>query len=171
MMHDYRPKSVNQHHKMVIKHWFGGRKKDFICMCVCVAECWGIQLQEIDNWPGNRGNVTNFHQVWIQQGHYISDYFVTNFSSNMCTSSFAPSICSGIACAVVDYGPSSHLLIISVRNYAILNISSTNPFITTLTSYLIHGYFISQLLVNTSYYLMYCINVANSATLSYTMAE
>jgi len=65
---------------------------------------------------------------------YISDYFVTNISSNMCTSSFSTSICSGIASTIVDYGQSSHNLSISVSDNAMLNTSSTNPIITRLTS-------------------------------------
>jgi hypothetical protein len=52
----------------------------------------------------------------------------------MCTSSFSSSICSGIAFTVVDYDQYSHNLIISVMDYAMLNISSTSPIITRLTS-------------------------------------
>lgn len=37
MMLDYLPKSVNQHHE-IMKRCFGGRKKDPIYMCVCIAE-------------------------------------------------------------------------------------------------------------------------------------
>jgi len=65
---------------------------------------------------------------------YISGYFVTNISSNLCPSSFSPCICSGTASTVADYGHFSHNLIISVRDYTMLNISSTNPIITRLTS-------------------------------------
>ena len=119
---------------MVIKSWFGGRKKDFICMCVYCRVF---------------GNTTARNRQLARQGRkcdklppgvntartlYIYDYFVTNISSNMCTSSFSPSVCSGITCTVVNYGQSSHHLIISVRVYAMLNISSTNPIITRLTS-------------------------------------
>jgi hypothetical protein len=64
----------------------------------------------------------------------VSDYFVTNISSNMGTSSFSPSICSGVTRTVVDSGQSSHHLIISVRDYAMFNISFTNSSITILTS-------------------------------------
>jgi len=108
MMYDYRPKSVNEHHKMVIKCWFGGTKKDFICICVCIAVCQGIGLQETDNWQGDKLQPG----VNTARTLYISNYFVTNISSNLCPSSFSPSICSDIASTVVDYGHFSHHLII-----------------------------------------------------------
>lgn len=136
MMHDYRPKSVNQHHKLVIKCWFGGRKWDFICMCVCVC------CRVLGNTTArNKTTGQAMEAMWQTSSRceYSKDpvyfwYFVTNISSNMCTSSFSPSIWSGIACTVVDYGQLSHHLIISVRDYAMLNISSINPVITRLTS-------------------------------------
>jgi hypothetical protein len=131
MMHDYRPKSVNQHHKIVIKCWFGGRKKEFICMCVC---CRALRNTTARNRQLARQCDKLPPGVNTTMTLYISDYFVTNISSNMCNSSFSPSICSGIACTAVDYGHSSHHLLISVRDYGMLNISSTNPVIIRLTS-------------------------------------
>ena len=104
----------------------------YVCVCVAVLRNTtarnrqvASQRRQCDKLPPGVNTARTL---------YISDYFVTNISSNMCTSSFSPSICSGIACTVMDCGQYSHHLIISVRNYATLNISSTNPVITRLTS-------------------------------------
>lgn len=98
-------------------------------------KCWRIWQQKLKQlarpqWHSDK-LPPNVNTAWALQVPY---YFVTNISSNICTSSFSPSIYSGITCTVVDSGQSSHHLIISVRDYAMLNTSFTNTSSTRLTS-------------------------------------